>query len=304
MAATVREGFLNVLKPPGMTSHDVVALLRDRLGIRRAGHLGTLDPAAAGVLPVAFGRATRLFRFAGGPDKEYRAEVTFGITTDTLDAEGEIQQVCDSSGLAKAELRGELPRFIGEIEQTPPAFSAARVDGQRLHELARRGAATTARPRRVRITRLELLAFEPGPRARALLDVECSAGTYLRALAAELGRAVGCGAYLSFLVRTRVGRFIQSDALSLEEIEEVQHDGRLDEVILPADWPLAHLAAIDLDAHSAQRFCAGECVLVGAGLRGWVRTYGPGGQFLGLGESEEGRQLRPRLVIAGEEAKP
>ena len=307
------DGFLNLLKAPGMTSHDMVAWVRARLGVRRVGHLGTLDPAAAGVLPIAIGRATRLFRFAGGPDKAYRAEVVFGVATDSLDAEGRVVEVSDSSALTEEKVRELLLGFVGEIEQTPPAFSAAHVGGKRLYEAARRGSpasggqAQTGRPRRVRIVELELVDFAPGRAARALIDVVCEAGTYVRVLAEDLGKAAGCGAFLGFLVRTRAGRFELSEALTREEFEAACEQQMEDKVMLPMDWPLAHLPAVELSQAGARNFVQGSRVLA-AGALGWpVRVYGEDGVFLGLGEmagdlpagGQAGSQLRPRVVLAG-----
>jgi tRNA pseudouridine55 synthase len=294
------DGFLNLLKPPGMTSHDVVSLVRARLGVSRVGHLGTLDPAAAGVLPICVGRATRLFQFASGRDKAYRAEVAFGVTTDTLDTQGEVVEVRDSRDLTEAALAALLAELVGEMEQAPPAFSAARVGGRRLHELARRGEPREGRPKRVRIERLELVDFAPGRQARALMDVVCSAGTYVRVLAADLGRNAGCGAHLAFLVRTRVGPFELSDSLTVEELAAAGEKGEEEGVLLPADWPLADLPAVELDASSARAFAQGTSVRTDA-PPGWpVKAYGPGRSFLGLGEIVAARQIRPRVVLAGE----
>ena len=295
------EGFLNLLKPPGMTSHDVVAMVRRRLGLRRIGHLGTLDPAAAGVLPVALGRATRLFEFAAGPDKVYRAEVVFGITTDTLDGEGEVSAEGDSSALGEDDLAAMTHSFVGEIEQTPPAYSAVSVGGRRLHELAREGVTVKARPRRVEIMSIDVVEFSPGRRARAVLDVVCGGGTYIRALAADLGKAAGCGAYLGFLVRTRVGRFELSQALTLEKLGAGDEEDGAKEALLPVDFPLAHLAAVRLEAEAGGKFLHGGQVLTKAAAGYPVRVYGPDERLLGLGEVLTNGRLRPRVVIASDE---
>lgn len=292
------DGFLNVAKPPGMTSHDVVALARRHLGERRVGHLGTLDPAAAGVLPVSVGRATRLFRLAGGADKAYRAEIAFGLLTDTLDAEGRVVATADAGGLTEGAVATALGRFLGEIEQTPPAYSAVRVGGERLHARARRGLPVEAPRRRVRVKRLELVAFRPGPQARALVDIVCTAGTYVRALADDVGRALRCGACLAFLVRTRAGRFDQAEALSLEEMERAAGEGSLTERMLPPDYPLEHLPALELESSAAERFCHGGRVLGARAPAGMLRVYGPEKWFLGVGEGK-GRQVHPRVVLVG-----
>ena len=295
------DGFLNLLKPPGVTSHDVVALVRRHLGIRRAGHLGTLDPAAAGVLPIALGRATRLFQYAAGEDKDYRAEIVFGAATDTLDAEGRVVATADAAALTAARVQQLLAGFTGTIVQTPPSFSAVRMGGKRLHELARSGVAMTGRPRSVQVSSLGLVDFTPGRRARALLDITCSAGTYIRVLAADLGQAAELPAHLRFLVRTRVGRFRLNDALSPEEFAIACSAGEATNIAMPADWPLCHLPAVQLDARGAAGFVAGRRVACGR-ASGWpLRAYGPGERFLGLGEVLAERQLRPRLVLASEE---
>lgn len=290
------DGFLNLLKPPGMTSHDVVVFARRLLGQRRVGHLGTLDPAAAGVLPLALGRATRLSPLAGG-EKEYRAEVCLGATTTTLDAEGAVTAFGDASRVTRAEVTAALARFEGEVEQRPPPYSAAHVGGRRLHELAREGRQMEGRPRRVRIHRLELTGFWPGRAARALLAIECGPGTYVRVLAGELGRVLGCGAYLSFLVRTRVGRFALPEALTLEEFRERAETGHFDRAVLPPDWPLVHLPATALDDDAAWAFLHGAAAMVAGCPTGLVRAYSADGRFLGVGAVSEEAELRPRVVV-------
>lgn len=293
------DGFVNLIKPPGMTSHDVVAFMRRQTGASRVGHLGTLDPAAAGVLPICLGRATRLFHFAQGT-KVYRAEVCFGLTTSTLDAEGEVTSLADASAVTAAAVSAALQDMRGEQEQKPPAFSAARVAGKRLHARARQGEVVSAPARTVQFHALDLLDFRPGPRARALVKVECSAGAYVRVLAEDLGRALGCGASLAFLLRTRAGRFPLSDALTLEEVSACPQ-----EALLPVDWPLAHLPRASLCGRSAVAFLSGTAVLA-EGPPAWpVRVYDGHDLFLGLGELAASGQLRPRLILATrEEVRP
>lgn len=296
------DGFLNALKPAGMTSHDVVAWVRRRVGERRVGHLGTLDPAAAGVLPVLLGRATRLFPYAGGTDKAYRAEVVFGTRTDTLDAEGRVLSEGDDGTLTQGRLESLLQEFTGEIEQVPPAFSAAKVEGRPLHERARAGEAVEGRPKRVTISSLELVDFDCGREARAVIDVVCSTGTYVRVLADDLGKAAGGGAYLGFLVRTRAGRFSLADSWTLEEIEAAGEQGKLDECFLPIDWPLEGLPEVGLGEREALSFVRGRRICAGQRKEWPVRVYGPGRVFLGLGDVLGEGMLQPKVVLASEEA--
>jgi len=298
------DGFLNLLKPPGMTSHDVVAWARSRLGIARIGHLGTLDPAAAGVLPLSLGKATRLFDYASGPDKAYCAEIAFGLQTDTLDAEGAVIACSDASGLTESALRALLPQFMGEIEQIPPAFSSVSVGGRRLYESARAGTQVVGAPRRVTITQLDLVDFTPGSRAYALVDIVCTGGTYIRALADDLGRAAGCGACLGFLVRTRAGRFDLAQSHTLEEVVERLGSGSVEDLILLPDWPLGALPEVVLTDLEALAFVRGKRVPAAAEPARQVRAYGPGALFLGLGEIADEGVLQPRVVLRSEQELP
>lgn len=212
------DGILNLLKPPGMTSHDVVSVVRRTLGIKKVGHTGTLDPGVAGVLPICVGRATRLAEFITGGDKAYRAEITFGVTTSTQDGFGEILTEQDASHLTRGDVAYALARFHGPIEQVPPMVSAVKVGGKRLYELARQGVEVERQARRVTIHQLQLLDFRPGPHPIAFVDVVCSKGTYVRTLAHDLGQMLQVGAHMSYLVRTRSGPFRLENAATLEEL--------------------------------------------------------------------------------------
>lgn len=216
------DGFINVLKPTGLSSHDVVDIVRRIFKQKRVGHAGTLDPAAAGILPVALGRAARLVEYMEGADKSYRAEIAFGYATDTGDVYGEVVESVENPILpSEEELRSVLLRFVGEIEQTPPAYSAIKVGGQRAYDLARQGAAVEMRSRTVRIDRLELVHADAA-HARILVDVDCAKGTYIRALCTDIGAALGLPATMRFLLRTRVGAFVLADSYTLEELAEVR----------------------------------------------------------------------------------
>jgi tRNA pseudouridine55 synthase len=216
-------GVVNFLKPPGMTSHDAVAFVRRVAKTRRVGHTGTLDPAAAGVLPICIGQATRLVEYLQSGNKEYIAEATFGIETDTCDAVGEIVFQGDASHVNLETLRAALDPFRGEIVQTPPLHSAIKIDGKKLYELARKGAENVQIPtREVTISQLLVTKFfhdVSTHNARAMLKVECSGGTYIRSLVRDIGRQLGCGATMTFLVRSRSGSFTIADAKTPDEIE-------------------------------------------------------------------------------------
>lgn len=237
------DGFLNILKPPGMSSGSVVGYVRHRLPKGTAvGHGGTLDPEAAGVLPLCVGRATRLFDYIIDKQKEYIAEVCLGIETDTQDASGAVLARAEKVCVSEADFLSVLPRFVGEIEQTPPAYSAIKRDGQRMYELARRGQAVELPARRVTIHAVEPL--ERLTEERWLIRVACGKGVYIRTLCHDIGRALGCGAHMSFLLRSRAGIFDCADGLSLEEVDELAQRGALEEKLCPLDAPLAHLPAV------------------------------------------------------------
>jgi tRNA pseudouridine55 synthase len=218
-------GVLNFLKPPGMTSHDAVAFVRRIAGTKRVGHTGTLDPAAAGVLPICIGQATRLVEYLQEGTKEYIAEVTFGYETDTLDAMGETVSVGDASGVTQESLRAALAPYRDTIQQTPPLYSAIKQGGKKLYELARAGIEESEieiASREVTISQLRVTRFVAGEastqQTRAMLHIECSGGTYIRSLVRDIGRSLDCGATMTFLVRTRNGFFSIDDAHTAEAI--------------------------------------------------------------------------------------
>ena len=221
------EGVVSVLKPPGMTSSDVVVDIRRIFGERRVGHTGTLDPAAAGVLPICIGRATRLFDYLVDKEKEYIAEIRFGAETDTEDACGTV--IAESSRMvSKAELEKILPDFIGEIEQVPPIYSSLSVNGVKMYKLARSGSVTAPaeeRRRRIRVFLLETICeLEQNS---FLIRIRCSKGTYVRSLCRDIGRALGCCAYMPFLLRTASGTFDISEAHTIAELKELKEAGEL-----------------------------------------------------------------------------
>ncbi|SHI43834.1 tRNA pseudouridine(55) synthase TruB [Desulfofundulus thermosubterraneus] len=253
------DGILNILKPPGMTSHDVVAFIRRLMDGGKTGHTGTLDPGAAGVLPVCVGRATRVIQFLPG-DKEYRVEITFGRATSTGDAFGEVVYRGDAAALTSGALEEALRAFMGEIMQVPPMTSAVRHQGKKLYELARQGIEVKRQPRRVHIYSLRLVRMDRTgtPHPRALVDVACSAGTYIRALCTDLGQLLGCGAYMSFLLRTRAGVFSLDEALTLEEVQEFARQGRLSGKLVSLEQALEHLPPIYVRPGAVDRVKSGS----------------------------------------------
>ncbi|MEW6458595.1 MAG: tRNA pseudouridine(55) synthase TruB [Bacillota bacterium] len=303
------EGVLNVLKPPGMTSHDVVGFLRRRLGIRKVGHTGTLDPLAAGVLVVCVGRATRIAQYIPD-DKVYRAELVLGITTTTGDAQGDVQRVEPlPDGLDLERLEEVLAGFAGPGLQVPPMTSARKVKGKKLYELARRGVEVLREARPVMIHRLRLVhtRFERSAHPRALIDVSCSKGTYVRTLCADIGARLGCGAYMSFLVRSAVGPFPITAARTLEELE-----GSLAGELIAVDTALGHLPAVLVHPGASRAVLSGRAlyppgIAAGPGpkeVNGYVRLRDETGLLavakpLGAGESPEPAAFQPVWVRGG-----
>ncbi|MEB3196978.1 MAG: tRNA pseudouridine(55) synthase TruB [Candidatus Sericytochromatia bacterium] len=282
-------GMLSLLKPPGMTAHDVVGVVRRRLRHRQVGHSGTLDPAAAGVTVVAVGKATRLLRFLRG-GKRYRAEVLFGLGTDSADLEGHVVERQDASRLNGQALEEAMTAFRGDIRQRPPMTSAVHVNGKRLYELARAGQtlAPEAIPeRRVTIETLDLLSFEPGAIARAHLDVACSAGTYIRSLAVDIGAAVGLPACLGFLLRTEAGDAHLGTAQTLEAFEEAPR-------WLPQETWLGHMPALTIDAAAVEDIRHGR--RINGHLPGEGRLLDPEGQLVAIAAPQDD-QLQPLLVL-------
>ena len=212
-------GFLNVYKPIGKTSHDVVAILRRVLKIKQIGHTGTLDPFAEGVLPICIGKSTRLIEYLED-DKEYIATVNFGKSTNTYDIEGEIV-ASHGKIVTEKEILQSLENFKGEILQTPPAFSAIKVKGKKLYEYARAGLDVEIKPRRVYINKIELLDFDEEKQIAQIL-VACSKGTYIRSIANDLGEITGAGAYLSKLVRTKAGKFMVDKSVALDDLNSAE----------------------------------------------------------------------------------
>ncbi|MCS7252641.1 MAG: tRNA pseudouridine(55) synthase TruB [Armatimonadota bacterium] len=301
------EGVLPVIKPPGMTSHDVVDFMRNLLRMQRIGHAGTLDVHASGVLVICIGRATRITNFIIDCDKVYRGEMVLGIRTTTQDSEGEVVSVSSTEQVCEEAVRSVFKRFCGVISQTPPMLSALRHHGKRLYELAREGKVIERKMRHVTVKRLELLKFYDEEPKRVLFEVECSRGTYVRTLVADIGDALGCGAYLSFLVRTAVGPFSVNDCLTLEEVQKYHANGNLREFILSIDQALCFLPALPLTHIEARRAINGAVTSVRAidilpniTVGNLVRLYAPGGKFIAVARvimGKHGLVCKPECVF-------
>ena len=261
----------------------MVAKLRGLMHERRAGHSGTLDPMATGLLAVFFGRATRAVEFAEADEKEYIAGIRFGLCTDTQDITGTV--IGEKTPDFTAEQLDEvLARFRGEISQLPPMYSAVKVGGKKLYEIARKGGQAERKPRQITVSRLERAALDGNETA---LYVTCSKGTYIRTLCHDIGQALGCGACMSSLHRTRAGRFTIDMAYSMEEIAAAAQQGRGAELLLPVDMLFSDLEEAALTPKQEQRLKNGggfSCALA----EGRFRAYGPGGEFLALVEVKNG----------------
>jgi len=296
----VTAGLLVVDKPVGPTSFDVVARVKRALGADKAGHTGTLDPLASGVLAVCLGEAVKLQHWLADGDKAYLATVAFGAATTTEDAEGEVTARGDPAGLDAAALRAALPRFLGEQDQLPPMYSAVRVGGRRLHEAARAGEAVERAPRRVRVDAFDLVDLA-GPvegLALARLQVRCGKGTYVRTLAADLGRAVGVPAHLAGLRRTGAGSFTLAEAVPLEEVERLARQDRaaLTRRVLPLAEALRGWPSLELTPEEALALGHGRALAGREGPDGPRRALGPGGDLVAVCEMRGGL-VRPLRVL-------
>ena len=279
-------GLLVIDKPAGMTSHDVVAICRRALNEQRIGHAGTLDPGATGVLVVGVGRATRLLRFVEAGEKEYRATAVFGVTTTTLDAGGDVIARADASSLTEQHVRDALPKFTGEIMQVPPMVSAVKVGGEALYRKARRGEEIERAPRQVSVELLELESFEPGEAARAVLQIRCSRGTYIRSLVADLGDSLGPGAHVAELRRTSVGAFTIDAAIAMDAISPA--------ALRPMEDAVAGYPRRSVDADGARALVHGKA-LEPAGINGVYAVFGPDG-LVAMAE-DRGEEARSLCVL-------
>lgn len=297
------DGFLNLYKAAGFTSHDCVAKVRRSLKMKRIGHAGTLDPAATGVLPIAVGRATRLLQFLPG-EKAYRAVMRLGITTTTDDLEGERLSQIPAPHLELAAVEAALPQFQGQIQQFPPSYSAVQVGGKRLYDLARAGQPIPVQPRTVVVYQITVLDWQPGEFPELTVEIRCGAGTYIRAIARDLGQVLQVGGTLASLLRTESSGFELADSLTLDTLETARGPENLP--LIPPEVALRHLDPMHLTAAIARRWCLGQRIA-------WtdldtelapthpIRIHHESGQFLGIGQRQfrqDGFVLAPEVVYA------
>ena len=294
------DGILNINKETGMTSHDVVARVRKLLHQRRVGHAGTLDPAASGVLPICVGQGTRVAEYLSESGKAYQAEITFGVVTDTYDAEGQITRTADASHLTQAQIEAALQHFLGPQQQLPPRYSAIKIQGQPAYKRVRSGEEVTLEPRAIQIYQLQLLAWDP---PRLTLAVECSKGTYIRSLAYDLGEHLGCGAYLSALIRTRSGPFTLARSITLQQLAIAQEEGNTASYLFAADSALQDYPALELDPDTIARVLHGNAfhnppsfLQPTAHL---ARIYDTEGNFLAIATwNDQQQQWQPKKVFS------
>jgi tRNA pseudouridine55 synthase len=293
------DGILNINKTTGMTSHDVVVSIRRLLKQKRVGHAGTLDPAASGVLPICIGKGTRVAEYLSESGKAYRAEIVFGVETDTYDSEGAIVRTASAADLTRAQIEQALQHFTGQQMQLPPRYSAIKLQGQPAYKLARAGEDITLKPRPITIYRLEVINWLA---PRLTLAVECSKGTYIRSLAHDIGEQLGCGAYLAALVRTRSGPFSLAESITLEQLAgAVAEDNgqRAAHFLYPPDIALQQYPALRLDDVTVERVLHGNAFTYDEHTHAELaRVYDMAGRFLAIASWDGKRDMwQPKKVF-------
>ncbi|ARV59418.1 tRNA pseudouridine(55) synthase TruB [Nostocales cyanobacterium HT-58-2] len=289
------QGFLNLNKSFGWTSHDCVAKTRKLLRLKRVGHAGTLDPAATGVLPIALGKATRLLQYLPG-EKAYKATIRLGVRTTTDDLQGEIIASQPCTGLSLEMVKSALQQFVGKIEQIPPIYSAIQVQGKRLYDLARKGEDVEVPARIVEVFEMEILDWRQEEFPELDVAIACGAGTYIRAIARDLGTVLETGGTLAALTRTQSSGFDLDNSLSLADLEAQLQAGTFQPI--SPDAALQHLSSLILPATSALKWCQGQRIPVTPDAVETLRVYDEDGHFLGIGQPR-GDMLIPTMVFEG-----
>jgi tRNA pseudouridine55 synthase len=297
------DGILVLDKPRGMSSNQALQAAKRLYGAAKAGHTGSLDPLATGVLPLCFGEATKFSRFLLDADKTYTSTFVLGVVTASGDAEGEVLEQRDASHIREQDVEAGLAGFRGEIEQVPSMFSAIKHQGQPLYKLARQGREVERKSRRVMVYELELLAFRAGERPEVDLRIRCSKGTYVRSIAEDLGAALGCGAHVGVLRRTQAGPFDETMQVSLATLKALHANGaqsEMDALLKPLDSALGELPLVRISEAGGFYIRQGQPVLVpDSPCEGMVRMGLENGEFLGIGEILDDGRVAPRRLIAG-----
>jgi len=308
---SVVSGVLVVDKPVGLTSHDVVQIIRRGTGIRRAGHTGTLDPRASGVLVVLVGPAVRLSEFVSAADKRYQATLRLGTSTDTYDAEGQVMRSSSVDDLSEEQFEETIKKYVGEIEQVPPPYSAVKVKGRKAYEHARKGEEVELKPRKINVYNLEILEWAP---PETVIDVYCSSGTYVRSLANDLGDDLGTGAYLIGLRRTKSGRFTLRDAVPLRQLQDAFLTSEWYRYLIPAAEALGDWPGIELDEEQVEKVRHGHRIpaneeaeelinpenhpFAEEGTQGMIRAITEQGDLVAILEYvEESQEWQPKKVF-------
>ena len=294
-------GILVLDKPLGVSSNHALQAAKRLYFAAKAGHTGSLDPLATGVLPLCFGEATKFSQYLLDADKAYQSTFVLGTVTDSGDAEGQILETNDASDVGEADVQQALEAFRGEIEQVPSMFSAIKQNGQPLYKLARQGIEVERKSRTVVIKKLELLEFRPGERPEVDIYLECSKGTYVRSIAEDLGQALGCGAHVSALRRTKAGPFSLEDSVTMNTLGTLKQNdavAQMDDLLLPADTAVKSLPLVELGESGGFYMRQGQPVLVpNAPGSGMVRVALETGEFLGVGEILDDGRVAPRRLI-------
>ena len=295
-------GIIVLDKPVGPSSNQALQRVRHLFGAAKAGHTGNLDPLASGVLPICLGEATKLSQYLLDSDKAYQAQFCFGASTTTLDSEGEVVAEADASELTEIAVCKALDKFVGDIEQVPPMYSALKVDGQPLYKLAREGKEVERKSRSVSIRSVDLRRFQPGARAEATVDVLCSKGTYIRTLSEDVAASLGFPGHMSALRRTATGPFSLAQAVSLDtlaQLADAEGAEALDHFLLDPELAVGHLPRVEVTNSAAFYLKQGQAVVVrNAPLNGMVRVAEAAGSFLGIGEMlDDGRVAPKRLFV-------
>ncbi|HET7371682.1 MAG TPA: tRNA pseudouridine(55) synthase TruB [Gammaproteobacteria bacterium] len=291
------DGILLLDKPTGLTSNRALQVAKRLFGARKAGHTGSLDPLATGLLPLCFGEATKVSSFLLDADKGYRVQCRLGTATATGDSDGEVVETVPVPALTAADVETALAGFVGRISQTPPMYSALKHEGKRLYELAREGKSVERKPREIEIHALHLVGFSDDT---IEYDVRCSKGTYVRTLSEDIARALGTAGHVTALRRYKVGAFEEAGMVTLDELEQDADVGldRLDDRLTPMDAALTHWPAVELNGDSTYYLRRGQAVFVaGAPENGWLRIYGPNRTFLGLGTMDSSGKVAPKRLI-------